>query len=77
MGRFIAIEEDGGNIEVHAAGQGLGCGYATFCGLDGADDEIGQRPAKLPRNPKISCEQCRAMIVEARRWTKRDFEAKS
>lgn len=72
MTRFIAISQDG-LLEVHADGHGLGFGYATLCGLDGADDVIGQLPADLPKRPKINCEQCRALIVEARRWTKRDL----
>jgi len=70
--RFIAIECDG-IINVHAEGNGLGFGYATLCGMDGADPVAGQYLADLPRRPKINCEQCRALIVEARRWTKRDL----
>lgn len=72
MSRFIAINSDG-IIEVHAIGDGLGFGYATLCGLDGADPVAGQSPADLPKNPKINCDHCRALIVEARRWTKRDL----
>lgn len=74
MSRFIAIECDG-VVEVHAVGNGLGFGFATFCGLDGADPVAGQKPATLPRQPKINCEHCRALIVEARRWSKRDLAA--
>jgi hypothetical protein len=72
MRKFIAIDCDG-IIEVHATGDGLGFGYATLCGLDGADDAAGQSPADLPTNPKINCEHCRALIVESRRWTKKDL----
>lgn len=72
MSRFVAIECDG-LTEVHADGEGLGFGYATLCGLDGADPVAGQKRATLPKHPKINCEQCRALIVEARRWTKRDL----
>lgn len=72
MRRFIAIECDG-ITEVHADGSGLGFGYATFCGLDGADPDAGQKIVDLPKKPKINCEQCRALIVEARRWTLRDL----
>jgi hypothetical protein len=72
MAKFVAIQCDD-LVEVHADGTGLGFGYATLCGLDGADPVAGQKPAPLPARPKINCEQCRAMIVEARRWTKRDL----
>lgn len=70
--RFVAIACEG-EIEVHADGAGLGLGFATLCGLDGADEVIGQTPAPLPKKPKINCENCRAIIVEARRWTARDL----
>ena len=70
--RFIAIKCDG-IVEVHASGDGLGLCYATLCGLDGADPDAGQAPADLPKKPKINCEHCRALIVEARRWSKRDL----
>lgn len=72
MSRFIAIKCDD-LVEVHADGTGLGFGYATLCGMDGADPVAGQYPADLPKRPKINCEECRALIVEARRWTKRDL----
>lgn len=72
MSKFIAIDCDG-LVEVHASGSGLGFGYATLCGLDGADPVAGQKPARLPAQPKINCERCRALIVEARRWTQRDL----
>jgi hypothetical protein len=72
VSRFVAIECDG-LVEVHADGVGLGFGYATLCGLDGADPVADQKPAALPKQPKINCEQCRALIVEARRWTRRDL----
>lgn len=73
MSKFIAIEDYDGVIEVHATGDVLGFGYATFCGLDGADPVAGQKPAPLPARPKINCEQCRALILEARRWSNRDM----
>lgn len=73
MNRFVAILSDG-ILEIHANGESLGFGYATFCGLDGADPVANQYPAKLPKNPKINCYQCIALIVEARRWSKKDLE---
>lgn len=72
MPRFIAIQCDD-LIEVHATGECLAFGFATFCGMDGADPDAGQKIVELPKRPKINCEQCRALIVEARRWTKRDL----
>lgn len=70
--RFIAIRCDD-LVEIHAIGDGLGFGYATLCGLDGADPVAEQYPADLPPRPKINCEHCRALIIEVRRWTKRDL----
>ena len=70
--RFIAIKCDG-LTEVHADGRGLGIGFATLCGLDGADPDIGQETVPTPKRPLIDCEHCRAIIVEARRWRTRDL----
>lgn len=70
--RFIAVTCDG-ITQVHANGSCLGSDYATFCGLDGNDEAIGMVPAPLQKNPKIDCDACKAMILGARQWTKKDF----
>lgn len=72
--KFVAFELTDGSIEVHASAAGLGFGYATFCGLDEAGDEMtGDKKTATPRKAKITCFQCEALITAARQWTRRDL----
>jgi len=66
----IAIETEEG-VRVHCTSDGGN--YATLCGMDGDDSEVGQRPANLPRSHKITCDQCFAIFMKARKYRLSDF----
>jgi len=62
---FAAIEVEG-VVDIHATDvTGV---YATLCGLDGDDPTAGQKTVKLPKNPRITCETCLAIIRHAKEY---------
>lgn len=69
--RYIAIAFEG-RVQVHAA-SGI-ANYATVCGLDGDDSGADQEPADLPKRARITCPDCKQMILHCREYTpSRDF----
>jgi len=62
---YAAIEFEG-VVEIHATD--VTGNYATLCGLDGDDLTIGQKTVELPKNPRITCKTCLAIIRHAKRY---------
>lgn len=48
--------------------------YATICGVDGNDPEIGQLPSGKASVAKINCPQCTAIWAECRAFKVSQFE---
>lgn len=71
-GERVAIRHDG-EVVVHAAEGGVGGGYDTLCGVDGDDTAIGLSRAPLPVGARIGCGQCKAIFLQATRYTRKDF----
>jgi len=71
MSRYVALRHGDQGLLVHAtpaAGN-----YATLCGASDDDGPESGEPAEMPRRPKITCEDCRQLILHARTYTKADF----
>jgi len=71
--KYVAIKSFG-EISIHA--HDASGNYATLCGLDGDDQggHVDQICVPVPKGRKIDCEQCKAIFLKAREYTKRDFE---
>lgn len=72
MPREVIAVEMGGKITVHAtSADGV---YATFCGLDGDDTSVGQKPARLPHpRARIDCPDCHKLWNHAGNYRRKDF----
>jgi hypothetical protein len=70
MKSLIQISCDG-QSDIHVAYQGEG--YATLCGLDGNDQEIAQITESHPKRGKITCQHCKRIAEEGRKWRASDF----
>ena len=60
-----------GKRDVHATSQ-TGA-YQTLCGLDGDDPTVGQTKSRVLPGEKITCPDCKAMWLEAKRYRRGDF----
>jgi hypothetical protein len=73
MSKYVAIENDDGEIEIHLphpTGD-----YATLCGADGDDPELGMYPASVPNGAKVNCDACFHIWLTAKPFTAKDFAA--
>lgn len=72
MAKIEAIEIDG-VITTHMP-DASGC-YASACGCDGDDPQVGQSPAEVPyEGAKINCRECYALFLVARPFKLSDFD---
>lgn len=62
---YAAVEIEG-VVDIHATD--VTGTYATLCGLDGDDPECEQKTVALPKNPRITCKTCLAIIKHAKSY---------
>lgn len=71
MRDFVAVKTDG-EIFIHVPDT-IG-NYGTLCGISIDDDEDVGRVVALPKNPRITCKTCIAIIRAAKAYRNCDLE---
>ena len=68
----VAVEQDG-HVVVHIPGV-IG-DYATLCGLDGTDEDVGQKTVEVPLRgrARIDCSDCHRIWKQCKAVTYDDF----
>jgi hypothetical protein len=68
--RFVAVKSDD-VTEIHLPP--VNGNYATLCGLDGNDAEVGQFPVPVPVGAKVTCQECHALWLLVSTYKPSDF----
>ena len=70
---IVAVRVDG-VVSTHLPGEN---NYATLCGLDGNDPNVGQEPASVGRRRRVTCPDCFRLWNTCRPYALADFTAQA